>query len=142
MTPSGHFTFSSSSLDKLATCSPLLRDVMFEAIKLTPIDFKVLWGHRGEAEQNRAYATGQSKLPWPKSKHNILPSLAIDIVPVPVRWEDVKRFCVVAGVVYSAALLVGVDLRWGGDWNRDGYTADGWDWGHFELVTGPVRGES
>lgn len=60
----------------------------------------------------------------------------MDLVPYPVDWDDVGRFKAMAGVVFNAAEKLGVELRWGGDFHRDGdkTTNDAWDLPHFELV--------
>jgi hypothetical protein len=57
---------------------------MTRTLDVSPIDFKILCGHREEKEQNEAFNKGNSKLKWPQSKHNSLPSLAVDIAPFPV----------------------------------------------------------
>lgn len=131
-----HFVFGPRSLANLATVDPRLRDVLDEAIRLSPVDFAVLTGHRDRAAQERAFAAGRSKVHWPDGKHNATPSRAVDLAPWPIDWADELRFALLAGVVFSAARLEDVEVRWGGDFNRDGRTADeGFrDLGHFELV--------
>jgi len=106
--------FSQRSKDNLATCHLDLQRVMLEAIKVA--DFAVLCGHRGQAAQDEAYATGRSKLLWPNSSHNELPSLAVDLAPWPIDWNDSGRFHYLAGVVMTVARQLGVVLEWGGDW--------------------------
>lgn len=126
--------FGPRSLERLATCHPDLQRVMREAIIDGP-DFTILCGHRGEAEQNDAVAKGLSKAPWPTSKHNSLPSRAVDIAPYPIDWNDRARFKHLAEHVFSVAAGLGIRLRWGGDFNMDGdkTTNDAWDLPHFEL---------
>jgi peptidoglycan L-alanyl-D-glutamate endopeptidase CwlK len=106
--------------------------VMLSAIKKT--DFSVICGFRGEKEQNEAYASGNSKLKWPQSKHNKTPSEAVDIVPYPVDWNDIKRFETLGQTVlqsWEADVAEedreGWDLVWGK--NFKGLV----DWPHFEL---------
>ena len=115
--------FSETSLSKLATCDRRIHHVLHAAIGFT--DFSVLCGHRGSLSQNEAQKAGKSQLRWPDSKHNKKPSLAVDIAPYPIDWEDKERFCFLAGVIMTVAKLFDVSLKWGGDW--------GWDFGHFEL---------
>lgn len=96
-------------------------------------DCSVIWGHRGELDQNKAFAKGYSKLKFPKSKHNILPSLAVDVVPYPTYWEDeeklirfgsfVKWF---AGVLFENGVIKN-KVEWGGDWKSFPDPA------HFEI---------
>jgi len=95
----------------------------------------VLEGHRNQALQDRYYQLGTSKVTWPNSKHNRLPSLAIDLVPEPIDWNDRERFHFFAGFVLAIARELGVDLVWGGDWDSDRSVRDNSfdDLGHFEL---------
>lgn len=99
------------------------------------VDCTVIQGHRGQVSQDEAYRTGKSKLRYPQSKHNSLPSKAVDVAPFPIDWANRERFAYFAGVVKGIALAKGIALRWGGDWNRDGNTKDETfsDMPHFEL---------
>jgi peptidoglycan L-alanyl-D-glutamate endopeptidase CwlK len=123
--------FSAKSLSKLDTCHPVLRRLFKSVIEET--DFSVICGHRGEKEQNEAFSTGHSKLKWPKSKHNVSPSMAVDVVPYPIDWDDISRFKALADVVKKhwsdipKAEKLGYELQWGGDW--DGFK----DYPHWEL---------
>lgn len=127
-------SFGPASLERLSNVHPELRRVMDEVIK--HVDFTVLCGHRGEEEQNMAFAQGKSKLKWPDGKHNTLPSRAVDIAPYPVNWENVREFYLFAGFVLGVANQIGVQLRWGGDWDRDWDILDNRfnDLPHFELL--------
>lgn len=107
-------SFSKRSLNNLAQCDPRLQKVAHEAIQY--FDFTVICGHRGQEEQDKAYREGRSKLRFPRSKHNKMPSLAMDCVPYPLDWSDTKAFEEMARVMKQAARTVGVDLTWGGDW--------------------------
>lgn len=108
--------------------------VLNEAIK--HFDFAVVWGHRGEADQTRAFRAGLSRNPFPTSKHNSLPSKAFDIVPYPEGYEaSYERFYEMATYVFAAASKLGVKIRWGGHWKN--YTGKGdndRDWAHFEEL--------
>lgn len=97
---------------------------------------EVLAGFRGEEIQNEAFRTGKSKQKWPTSKHNTLPSKAIDIVPYPVDWNDSSKFYYMAGVAKGIAHDLGIKLRWGGDWDMDTDFKDQKfnDLSHFELL--------
>lgn len=120
-------TFSRQSTEKLKSCHQDLQDVLNEAIKL--MDFTVLCGHRGEEEQNQAFANGTSKLRYPNSRHNQSPSEAVDCAPWPVSWaaKDKCRFYLMAGVILAVANYLGKQLVWGGSWQ--GFK----DLPHFEL---------
>lgn len=91
-------------------------------------DCSILCGHRNEADQNKAYNEGRSKLKWPSGKHNSLPAKALDLVPYPLPdWEDSESFILFSGMVLFAAAQLGVKLRWGGTFSFKDYV-------HFELV--------
>lgn len=126
--------FSNRSMDALKTCDLRLQEVLTEAIK--HIDFMVLEGHRGKEAQDKAFNGGFSKVRWPNGKHNTFPSKAVDIVPWPIDWNDTERFVLFAGFIMGIAAMKGIQLRWGGDWNRNTQNKDERfrDWGHFELV--------
>jgi hypothetical protein len=111
-------TFSKRSTDNLATCHRDLQKVAHEAIK--HFDFVVICGHRGKAEQQKAFREKKSKLQWPNSLHNKLPSLAMDCVPVPLNWQDKASFDKMGAVMKEAAKTVGVRITWGGNF-RDWY---------------------
>lgn len=127
-------TLSKASMIHFATLHPDLQRVLEMAIVIT--DFGITCGHRGEADQQAAYAAGKSKLQWPNSRHNTMPSEAVDIVPYPVDWEDRERFFYLAGVIMSCAQALGVHLRWGGDWDMDKLPHERGenDLPHFELA--------
>lgn len=138
--------FSKSSLAQLETCHRDLRVLMQHVV--ATYDSKIIMGHRGEAEQNAAYARRNSNLKWPESKHNKTPSMAVDVVPWPkewggnILWNDTSRFYHFAGFVEAkaeelkAAGLMKHRVRWGGDWDMDRDHRDQrlMDLVHFELV--------
>jgi peptidoglycan L-alanyl-D-glutamate endopeptidase CwlK len=111
---------------------------MREVIK--HVDISILCGHRGKDEQDEAYRTGRSTVQWPRSKHNALPSLAVDIAPylpdVKIDWTDTAAFARLAGYVERVAHEQGLRTRWGGDWDQDRRTADERliDMPHFEIM--------
>lgn len=81
--------FSSLSLKRLATCDERLQKICHELIKT--YDFSVREGHRGKAAQDAAVKSGASQAPWPTSKHNSMPSRAVDIYPYPFPgWRGAK----------------------------------------------------
>lgn len=127
-------SFSEKSKQRLSTCHPDLQRLFQEVIK--HYDCTVVCGHRGKDEQDEAVRTGQSKLAWPYSKHNSLPSKAIDVVPFPIDWTDTSRFYHFGGFVLAVAMNLGIKIRWGGDWNGNLQFRDEKfkDLPHFELV--------
>ena len=77
------YKFSKRSYDNLVECHPDLQLIANTLIRY--IDFAVIEGHRDEAQQNHYYWRGTSKVRYPNSKHNSVPSMAMDIIPVR-RW--------------------------------------------------------
>lgn len=126
-------TLSKTSKARLATCDIRLQKIVEEAIKIT--DFSVLCGHRGKEEQDLAYARGFSKVKYPNSKHNGLPSKAVDLAPWPINWNNIDRFIKLADIILKIAKQKKIKIRWGADWNRNGEWRDEKfrDWPHFEL---------
>ena len=126
-------SFGKTSKQRLATCDQQLQDVMNEVIKHW--DCTVLEGHRSEEKQNDYFKNGKSKVQYPNSKHNVLPSRAVDIVPYPVDWNDWNRFYAFMGYVMATADSMGITLRSGLDWDGDKEFKDQSfnDAPHFEL---------
>jgi hypothetical protein len=124
---------SKTSMERLATCDKRLQKLVLEMAKTLPLI--VICGHRTEAEQNGAYSTGHSKLRFPLSKHNSLPSKAIDIALNPIDWNDKSRFMYLAGYMLATAKSMGIDLRCGVDFNGDfNFKNDSFfDGPHFQI---------
>ena len=126
--------FGKRSKKRLASCDERLIHLFEEVVKY--FDCSVIQGHRGREDQNRAFDEGKSKLRYPDGKHNAVPSRAVDVAPYPIDWEDRDRFHYFAGFVLGTARQMGIDVRWGGDWDRDTKTKDNRfaDLPHFELT--------
>lgn len=117
------------SAEKLATCHPDLIKLI-TAVRddsRCPMLFTVTCGHRGEEEQNDAYARGASKVQWPNGKHNSFPSVAVDLAPHPYPSEEEleETTARLARFVKIKAIELGIRINAGLDW--------GWDYFHFEL---------
>lgn len=126
--------FSIKSHQKLNTCHPALREVFLEVIK--HIDCTIIFGHRGEKEQNKLKEEGKSQLSYPQSNHNEEPSKAIDVAPYPSLFSDKMMFYVLGAFVMGVASQMGIKLRWGADWKQNWDFTDNRfnDLGHFELI--------
>lgn len=126
--------FGSTSLSRLETCHPELQRLFNFVVGY--VDCTVLCGHRTEDEQNRVYREGKSKLKFPHSKHNQLPSIAADVAPWPLDWYDLDRFYFFGGFVIACAIHLEINIRWGGDWNGNFNFKDQNfnDLPHFELI--------
>mgnify|MGYP003108562111 FL=1 len=125
--------FSRKSLSKLETCDERLQKIFKKVVK--GFDCTIIEGHRGKEKQNEAFRKGNSKLKFPNGKHNSLPSIAVDVIPYPIDWEDRERMSYFAGYVLGCAKSMGITLRWGGDWDMDTHVKDNKfdDLVHFEL---------
>ena len=125
--------FGKSSKKRLSTCDDRLQKVFNEVIK--HVDCSVLCGHRGKDDQNKAYKEGKSKAKYPNGRHNRQPSLAVDVSPYPIDWDDLERQTLFAGFVLGIAKQMGINLIWGNDWDGDFETKDTGlkDYPHFEL---------
>ena len=125
--------FSQRSIDRLHTCDPRLVH-LFEVV-VSHFDCTVLEGHRDQATQEEMLRTGRSKLGWPDSLHNRTPSMAVDVAPYPIDWNDTERFRAFGGFVLGVASQLGYTIRWGGDWDRDWTFTDQSfiDMPHYEL---------
>lgn len=128
------FHFSASSKRHLASCDERLQRVFNKVIQ--HYDCTIICGHRNEAAQKLAFESGKSELQWPDSNHNELPSKAVDVMAYPINWFDDARSAHFAGFVIGIAQSMGIKLRWGGDWDRDGHMKDHKfiDYPHFELI--------
>lgn len=111
------------SRQKLQGVHPDLVKVVERAIQLTKRDFKITCGRRTVEEQRKLVAMGKSRTM--KSRH--LTGHAVDMVPLPVDWDNVKPFYEVADAFKQAAAELKIPIVWGGDWKG------AWDKPHFEL---------
>ena len=125
--------FGNRSKRCLKTCDRKLKKVFNEVIK--HVDCSVIEGHRGEERQDKLFEEGKTKVKYPNGRHNAYPSRAVDVVPYPIDWTDRERFHLFAGFVLGTARSMGINLRWGGDWDQDWTVKDNMfdDFPHFEL---------
>ena len=125
--------FGKRSRNALKTCDERLVKVFNEVIKT--VDCSVLEGHRDKDRQNKLFEEGKTKVKYPSGRHNKLPSCAVDCVPYPIDLNDRERFHLFAGFVIGIAKSMGINLRWGGDWNQNWFVDDNKfdDFPHFEL---------
>ena len=125
--------FGKKSKKGLNTCDKRLQKVFNEVIK--HVDCSVLEGHRNEERQNKLFDEGKTKVKFPSGRHNSSPSLAVDVTPYPVDWADRERQTLFAGFVLGIARSMGINLRWGGDWDQDFQVSDNRfdDFPHFEI---------
>ena len=117
---------SKTSRQKLNTChSDLIR--LIEAVAAEE-KCTVICGFRGRYEQEQAYREGKSKAKFGQSKHNLKPSQAVDVVPLPLDWNDIPAFEKLGEKIMAKADEMGIKIKWGK--NFKGLV----DYPHFELV--------
>lgn len=137
--------FGRTSRSRLNTCHEDLRS-LFSAV-VAGFDCSILYGHRSVEEQQALYAIGRTKEKdrdpvtnidgvKKKSLHNYIPSIAVDVAPYPIDFNDIDRIRYFAGYVMGMAAALNIKLRWGGDWDQDTEVKDNTfnDLLHFELV--------
>ena len=150
------FNLSQKSLDKMNGVDERLQRVVKRAIQLTKQDFMVLEGVRTKQQCMINYGKGRTiaqcvakgvpaqyanpraaKVTWLNdpfaSKH--VSGKAVDLVPYPVDWNDLKKFDTIAQAMLQAAKELGISIRWGADWDADGKPRERGesDSPHFEI---------
>lgn len=111
-------------------------------------DCSFMQGHRDEKTQNTYFQNKTSSVKWPNSKHNSLPSMAMDLAPY-IKGEnpyDMERVLFFAGIVIAVADMlykqgkITHKLKWGGSWSTEANATFAFDRNgfydgiHFELV--------
>lgn len=156
------YVLGRQSLARLEGLEPSLRAVVMLAIKKTRVDFLVLEGVRSKARQHELYGQGRSrqelaragvdvrlakptmaKVTWTLTSNHFVQGdgfgHAVDLAPYPIDWEGPTRFPKfdeISRAMFEAATELGVKIRWGADWDRDGKPRERGesDSPHFELV--------
>lgn len=117
---------SNTSIQKLNTCHTDLQRLIYAVAKEEKC--AVICGFRGRYEQEKAYFSGKSKAKFGQSKHNLKPSMAVDVVPLPLNWEDIPAFEKLGEKIMAKADELGIKVKWGRDFT--GLK----DYPHFELI--------
>ena len=150
------YQLSKRSLSRLAGVDDKLVAVVKRAIEISQVDFMVLEGVRSKEQCMINYGKGRTaaqvqakgiparyakpgaaKVTWLNnpfaSKHCF--GKAVDLVPYPVDWNDLKKFDLIAQAMLQAAKELGVSVRWGADWDGDGKPRERGesDSPHFEI---------
>ena len=103
--------FGKRSRERLKGVDAELLNVLNEVVKY--FDITVIEGLRSQERQNELVAQGKSKTKF--GKH--VQGRAVDIAPYPIDWDARDDFHYLGGFVLGIAAKMGVDIRWGGDWN-------------------------
>ncbi len=119
--------WGANSILQRSTSDPRLNAIGDVVLQIK--DHSVVKGHRGEDEQNEAYnaVPQRSKLPWRKGKHNAYPSKAQDVQAYPfpeTEQEQREEQLYLLGLYRGVAEMMGIPLRTGADWSRDGNIFD------------------
>ncbi len=127
--------FSEKSKAILATCHPKLIALCNTAIMR--VDFSIISGWRGKEEQNELLAQGKSHLGFPHSKHNKKPSMAVDLAPYPIDFNNIERFILLGGYLLGISVALEIKIRWGGNWSGTFQMEEQKlaDYGHIELFS-------
>tara|TARA_Y100000296_G_scaffold48644_1_gene55751 strand:+ start:3390 stop:3692 length:303 start_codon:yes stop_codon:yes gene_type:complete len=84
------------------------------------MDVTIIEGLRTKERQEELVSQGKSQTKF--SKH--IEGRAVDLAPYPIDWKDRERFHYMGGMVRGIGKQMGVDVRWGGDWDSDGEIKD------------------
>jgi len=122
------FKLSGRSLGKLEGVHPDLVETVKEAIKVSLVDFGVIYGVRSLAEQQKLYDAGRSQTM--KSRHLVQEdgySHAVDLMAYDgsnPSW-DIVMYDDIADAMKAAAKETGAKICWGAAWQIDDITS--WD---------------
>jgi len=103
--------FGKRSRSRLDGVDSRLVRVLEEVVK--HFDITVIEGLRSQERQNELVKQGKSKTKF--GKHVM--GRAVDIAPYPIDWNARDDFHYLGGFVLGVAMKMGVNVRWGGDWN-------------------------
>ena len=128
--------FGPNSRRELAGADHRLQEVAHTVLVIK--DHSIIKGHRGQLEQDAAFGVGASKLKYPDGKHNGIPSMALDVQTYPRPDNDQalrEDQLYLLGLYVGVASEMGIALRTGADWDRDGEVADNGfdDFYHVEV---------
>lgn len=147
------FTLSARSRKAMVGLDPRLAAVIERAIQITPQDFLVNEGVRTPARQKQLYAQGRTApgpiVTWTKNSNHFAAAdglgRAVDLYPIiggklnlSSSPAAMRAYVDIAKAMFAAAGQLGVPLRWGADWDRDGKIREKGesDNPHFEIPRG------
>ena len=134
--------FSEVSKQRLQSCHRDLQ-LLFAHV-IIDMDCTIVCGHRDKEAQDKAFSEGKSKLKYPRSKHNHIPSWAVDAAPYEngrIDWGR-EQLLFFAGYVKGIAdqlyrigtishrIRLGADFSGDNDINDEKFN----DEPHFELI--------
>lgn len=122
--------YSYKSYIELSSAHLDLQKIFKEVLELK--NHSIIEGFRNEKKQNSYFEKGLSALKYPNSNHNQRPSLAVDAVPYPEGYMNIRALEDFALIVKSVAHIllkrkeISHSIKWGGDWEEK-------DYAHWEL---------
>lgn len=118
----------SACTEKLSVARGELVNFFYQVKEQYP-NAHVSWSYRDKKNQDECNEKGTSKLIFPASEHNKLPSRAIDLFQINEYGAGVwdSKFCRQAAVIAHA-----LDIVWGGDFSNKKQG----DFDHFQLPSG------
>ena len=125
------YILGKTSLKRAELVHPRMIAISEKALSYGIIDFTVLkdGGGRTPELQQVLFDKGVSKTL--NSKHLIKPDgfgRAIDHAPLPINWNNIEAFILMATLMFRAASELGEQIEWGGHYRS-------WkDYPHFNLV--------
>lgn len=157
--------FGKTSLTRLEQAHPILQELCNRVVEY--FDITILCTHRTKPEQDAAFLSRASQKTWPQSKHNTLPSEAVDAAPWPIpdgwggltktapmardlEWKSRVKFYEMIAVFRVCwqqmredfpELADAFEIRFGADWDGDNDYRDQTfdDLPHIELIIKPAR---
>lgn len=149
------FKFGTKSRERISTVNPLLQELAFKTIEISPYDISITRtaGLRTAEMQKELFDQKRSKCDGVKRKSFHQTGDAIDFVPYidgGVTWKNETAFLEIAKAAFKAWDNIddkqGYHLHWGGYWGAKDLDGDGileqddklgWDKPHFELRKNP-----
>ena len=109
------YPFGRKSKEVRATLSPRLVLLVNKLADL--FDISLISGHRGKEEQTEYFNKGTG-IEWPDSKHNVMPSKAVDLAPYPLNWsnitqKDIEQWNMILGAALAIAKEAEFEIRLG-----------------------------
>ncbi|MGD8109366.1 M15 family metallopeptidase [Vibrio sp. TRT 17S01] len=137
------FYLGKRSLTRLHKLKPEMAACVALAITfLEEVDISVSETVRTTERQRQLYY-GKPKKTWTLNSKHLIQSdgfcHAVDLVPLlngELAWDKCQ---LVADAMFKAAKIIGIRIRWGGDWNQNGSSKDehqrgSYDGPHFEYL--------
>ena len=110
--------FGKKSKERLKGVDNKLIKVLNELIKI--MDVTIIEGVRSSERQEKLLKQRATKVKY--SKH--MEGKAVDLAPYPIDWDDLERFYYMGGMIRGIGKELGINVRWGGDWDSDGNIRD------------------